>query len=213
MAEVRFVSEANTTFFRDNSTTTYDTDDKAVLVASPNNLWPKIINDSDPQPQYIWYQSSVNPTKAATGEIMYFGRELNVDVQGNLPANYPLALHVAIVADNAFKARVTFGFDSSFMSFDLSDGNIDPVTGLVEVGFPYNWQKIYELEEVVVLGPSVGAFNIQFEAKVVNYEQTNGTPESNPAGFMYVVRVMNIPKIDSVTEVTPPVMSNPLDSV
>ena len=212
MTDLKLVSGANNTFYRFPPTTTYDENDVAVIVTNSSKFWPKIINaDNGWQPDYIWYSPSTDPTKVITGEQVIFGREVRISLTNPLPANHQMTLLVSAAADNAFYGRITVETSKSAQSWNIPDGSTNPNTGLTEIGFPHNWQNIYENAQIFSIDPSVKEFTVQFEALVTNYAQTNGTPQTNPAGVIYLVRILNIDKFKSVTEVTPPDMTNPIE--
>lgn len=208
MPIARLASVPGNTFFRLGAPP-YLAANLAVPVGVQSPLWPKIENQALVSagdlgdPQYLWYRGDVDPALVGTGETVFLARETTFSFLGLL-APLTGAMNLSIVADNAFQARVTIipTLALAPIVFDFTDGNTSQLTN--EFFTPFNWQKIYTLSAEFGLLAAELAFTVQFEAKVVNYAQPGGSPQTNPAGLMYTIDFTNFLVAPTVTEVVPP---------
>ncbi|KKM08849.1 hypothetical protein SY88_22380 [Clostridiales bacterium PH28_bin88] len=213
MALVRLASVPGKTFFRLGAPP-YVIGDVAVTVGQQFPAWPNIIDVATIDAgdlgaaQYLWYQPGVDPALVDTGETVFFARETTLGITALLAA-LTVPIKVKIFADNAFQARMTISPDvGTPLVFDFTNGPISQAT--VQTNPPFGWQNVYEFSAPVTLAIGVITVGIEFEAKVVNYAQPGGTPETNTAGLMYSILLDNFLVAPTVTEVQPPTITNPL---
>lgn len=212
MSILRLASLPGNTFFRLGAPP-YLAANVAVPVTIQYPFWPKIID----QPviaigdvgdaKYLWYRSDVDPALVATGQTVFFGREVNVASFTSAPFN---TIIVKIATDNAFQARLRIFSDVLDLAvYDFFDGSTSQNTN--EPAPPFNWQKVYTFTRQMIIGADTNVLNIEFEVKTVNYAQSGGSQLTNPAGLMYSIEISNLQaNINSIVEVVPPTITNPL---
>lgn len=223
MAIVRVSSSPiNPTFFR-TGPGAYAAADVAVAVGGQNPFWPQpldnvVVSAGDTtQPIFIWRTSTVDPALALTGETVFFARQVTAifpAVIGGLGITVPINL--VMIADNAFVSRITFQPLSLLgipigppIVADNSNGNISQQFN--QINPPFSWSNVFSFITDILLDATVGGFDLQFEAKVVNWNQPGGTPQTNPAGFTYAITIAGLLLAPAtLTEVTPPVITFPL---
>lgn len=226
MGLVSFISgPVNPTFFR-LGPGPYLAANTAVPVGLQNSFWPQLVTNTpaaagDPGvPQYIWYQSSVNPALAPTGETVFFARQITASFGLPIAVGLITPLFLHVIADNAFQARVRIQpLDILGIALgpptilDFTDGNTSQAFNQVDP--PFAWSTAYTFIRELGLVATVAGFDLQFEFKVVNWNQPGGIPQTNPAGFTYALVLdllfpLGIIVTPTFTNVTPPVISAPL---
>ena len=192
--------------------TPYNADGTAVAYAMPFSGWPEIIptDGSVGSNPYIWYQPTVDPAKALTGETVYFARQSNFKYDPNVVANTSIAFNLDAGADNAFLVRLAItpyiNTDQQMtISYQFTGGNMDLSYSNVETAAPYNWQKIYNFSDALSLNSNITNFDVNLEFKVANYQQPHGSVSTNPAMLQYAFNLhtftdaMETPAVPSFT--------------
>lgn len=165
-------------------------------VISRYPVWPNITkysNDNSPfinvTPKYIWDSTTTdNQVRGFAAFSGGVGSEVNA---------LTLDVSLTVFADNAHFARLDVYnvagdspvYITTLTPPVLTDGNMDPITGLVEI-VPYNWQniRIYNMTSPPL--PAGGIYAILASFTVTNYFGFNPpiTP-GNPAGLMFYANI------------------------
>ncbi|KJS17104.1 MAG: hypothetical protein VR69_06250 [Peptococcaceae bacterium BRH_c4b] len=218
MPIVRLASVPGNTFFRLGAPP-YLAANVAVPVGIQFPFWPQIADVSSVSAgdlgvaQYLWYLNAVNPALVATGETIFFAREVNIVVP-ILAVAITNTISVKIATDNAFQARMTVTPTpvGAPVIFNFNDGIT--AQNFADPGPPFNWQKIYNFTVEMPLAIGATGFNLEFEVKTVNYAQTGGTQFTNTAGLIYDIEIggfLAAPILPpTLAEVQPPTITNPL---
>ena len=217
MSIVRLTSLPGNTFFR-LSVPPYNAADAAVPVGIQGPFWPRIIDNpvgdnggafgDVGDARYLWYRNDVDPAKVATGETVFFARQVNL--QFALSENSLITINVRIATDNAFQARLRVLLDGVVVLFDFFDGSISQNT--IDSTSPFNWQKVYNFTRELFLLQTIGVLALQFEVKAVNYAQAGGSPLTNPAGVIYSIEIGGLAVVGGINKIEniPPNITNPL---
>ncbi|AKL95228.1 hypothetical protein CACET_c17800 [Clostridium aceticum] len=217
MAIYRFISNDTDTYFKDPADPAFDPGDTAVEVTNPFNLWPQITNPAlADQPEYVWSEDPVSPASAELGEIVDFGQAAESDgLAVALDLDFTIPVYLTVFADNAFEGTLRVqGLDLlGVVIFEdeipISGGTFDINTGLSPND---DWRIIYQFSDEVV-APVVLPIGttIRFDLNItaMNYAQTDGTPETNPAAIQYLLELSDLPAGLTFTPDVPEVIAAP----
>ena len=210
MAIYRFESNNTATYVREPGDAVYT--NLAVELTQKFSFWPEIVIPllGAPEPKWVWQTNPVTPVGASIGQVRYFGRAATFTGIPAVGFPFNLPVLVSILADNAFRARLrvqTFilGVLTNTTLIDIPDGVLDPAQGFIEVEPPYRWQVVTNLFVEALIPVGITEMRVDLEIEAVNYAQTDGTPNTNPAGVQFLLQASDILPVFTpvVTEVVP----------
>lgn len=217
MAIYRFISDTTSTYFKDPADPAFDPTDLAVEVANPFTFWPQIQNPAlTSQPEYVWSEDPVSPTSAEDGEIVDFGKAAESDgLALGLEADFTIPFHLTIFADNAFQGILriqgltALGVVLFEDEFPISGGVFDIDTGLSPTE---DWKITYQFSDEAispVILPIGTTIRFDLNITAMNYAQTDGTPETNPAAIQFLLELSDLPAGLTFTPEVPEVIDEP----
>ncbi|AOY76990.1 hypothetical protein [Clostridium formicaceticum] len=201
MAIYRFISDSATTFFKDPADPAFSPGDTAVEVTNPFTFWPQITNPAlTDQPEYVWSEDPVSLSSAENGEIVDFGSAAESDgLAVGIDLDFTIPVHLTVFADNAFQGTLRIqGLDLlGIVLFEdeipISGGVFDLNTGLSPTD---DWKIVYQFSDEVVVPvvlPIGTTIRFDLNISAMNYAQTDGTPETNPAAIQFLLELSDLP--------------------
>lgn len=200
----RFVSNQFYTYVRNPKDSAYES--LAVQLGTSSSLWPNIVSENlstGNNSRWIWETDPISDIGAKKGLIRYFGRAATVEKAIPMAAGEADTMSITIpfmviaTADNAFRGRLLLqaGASKPFI-FDIPGGNLALKTGLAEVSPPYNWQnvRVFSNEITVALAETPQDLSFILEIEGINYISQGNTPETNPAGIVFLLEIYNLPE-------------------